>query len=168
LKPSKPALPTQRGNTYCSNHFSTSILLTATNTLLMRIEYIADENLLLESHVRKRGGKEISADDQTVKTINTAANTSSETPDMSKIGRVGPPTFDLCPDSVQDKQHMHVPSGKQAELMNWHYLLGHLSFPKLKALARIGKIPKHLANVLPPVCASCAFGAMTKVPWKSM
>jgi hypothetical protein len=50
--------------------------------------------------------------------------------------------------------------------MHWHYRLGHLLFPKLKALAKIGEIPKHLANVLPPVCAGCAFGAMTKVPWK--
>ncbi len=40
-------------------------------------------------------------------------------------------------------------------------------FPKLKALAKIGEIPKHLANVLPPVCAGCAFGAMTRVPWKN-
>ena len=51
--------------------------------------------------------------------------------------------------------------------MHWHYLLGHLSFPKLKALAKIGEISKHLANALPPVCTGCAFGAMTKVPWKN-
>ena len=52
--------------------------------------------------------------------------------------------------------------------MHWHYRLGHLLFPKLKALAKIGKIPKHLANVLPPVCTGCAFGAMTKVPWRKI
>ncbi len=40
-------------------------------------------------------------------------------------------------------------------------------FPKLKALAKIGEIPKYLANVLPPVCVGCAFGAMTKVPWRN-
>ena len=51
--------------------------------------------------------------------------------------------------------------------MHWHYQLGHLSFQKLKALAKIGEIPKHLANVLPPVCTGCAFGAMTRVPWKN-
>jgi hypothetical protein len=111
--------------------------------------------------------EEASADDQTVKANNTAANTSNETPDMSKIGRADPLTFDPCPDSTHNKQHMHVPSNKQAELIHWHYCLGHLSFPKLKELAKIGEIPKHLANVLPPVCAGCAFRAMTKIPWKN-
>ena len=79
-------------------------------------EYIADENLLLESHVRKRGLEEVSADDQTVKANNTATNTSTEAPDMSKIGRAGPLTFDPCPDSTHDKQHIHVPSDKHAAL----------------------------------------------------
>ena len=51
--------------------------------------------------------------------------------------------------------------------MHWQYCMGHLSFPKLKALAKIGEIPKHLSNVLPPVCVGCEFGAMTKVPWKN-
>ena len=104
-------------------------------------EYIADENLLLKSHVGNRGLEEVSADDQTVKANNSAANTSSEDPDMSKIGRAGPLTFDPCPDITHEDQHIHVPSGKQSELMHWHYCLGHLLFPKLKALAKIGEIP---------------------------
>ena len=70
--------------------------------------------------------------------------------------------------TTPNQQHIHVLFDKQAELMHWHYCLGHLLFPKLKALAKIGEIPKHLANVIPPVCACCAFGAMTKVPWKNM
>ena len=81
-------------------------------------KYIADENLLLGSHVRKRGLEEVSADDWTVKTNNTATNTSTEAPDMSKIRRAGPLSFNPCPDSTYDKQHIHVPSDKQAELMH--------------------------------------------------
>ena len=50
--------------------------------------------------------------------------------------------------------------------MHWHYRLGHLSFQKLKELAEISKTAKHLTNVKPPVCAGCAFRAMTKVPWR--
>jgi hypothetical protein len=49
--------------------------------------------------------------------------------------------------------------------MRWQHHLGHLSFSKLKKSAIIGKIPKRLAKVKPPVCAGCLFGAMTKVPW---
>jgi len=101
------------------------------------------------------------------KVNNTVMNTSNEVLDMSKIGRAGLLTFVPCPERTHDKQHIHVPSDKQAELMHWHYRLEHLSFPKLKELAKIGEIPKHLANVLPPVCTGCVFGAMNKVPWKS-
>ena len=91
-------------------------------------KYIADENHLLESHVTKRGVEEVSADDQTVRANNAAANTSNETQDMSKIGRAGPLTFNPCQDSTHKEQHIYVPSDKQAELMHWHYRLGHLSF----------------------------------------
>jgi hypothetical protein len=48
--------------------------------------------------------------------------------------------------------------------MQWHYRLGHLTFPKLKQLALNGEIPKKLAKALPPECAGCLFGAMTKLP----
>ncbi len=99
-----------------------------------------------------------------MKANNSAVNVSSGDPDMSKIGRAGPLTFDPYPYSTHEDQHIPVPSDKQAELMHWHYCLGHISFPKLKALAKIGEIPKHLANILPPVCA---FGAMTRDPWKN-
>jgi hypothetical protein len=50
--------------------------------------------------------------------------------------------------------------------MCWHYRLGHLSFCKLKQLTLNGKIPKKLTKVLPPRCAGCLLGAMTKLPWQ--
>ncbi len=50
--------------------------------------------------------------------------------------------------------------------MQWHYCLGHLTFPKLKQLALNSKILKKLAKVLPPKCVGCLFGAMTKLPWR--
>ena len=51
--------------------------------------------------------------------------------------------------------------------MRWHYRLGHLSFPKLKTLAKNGEIPRRLAKAPPPKCAGRLFGAMTKLPWRS-
>ena len=36
----------------------------------------------------------------------------------------------------------------------------------MKTLAELGEIPKRLAKVVPPKCAGCIFGAMTKVAWK--
>jgi hypothetical protein len=50
--------------------------------------------------------------------------------------------------------------------MHWHYCLGHLAFKKLQQLARNGKIPKRLANVRAPRCASRLFVATTKGPWR--
>jgi hypothetical protein len=57
-------------------------------------------------------------------------------------------------------------ANEKAELMQWHYCPGHLTFPRLKQLALNGKILKKLAKVLPPKCAGCLFGAMTKLPWR--
>ena len=55
---------------------------------------------------------------------------------------------------------------KSAELMRWHYRLGHMSFHKLQQLAKMGEIPRYLAKVTIPKCAACLFGGMTKVPWR--
>ena len=54
-----------------------------------------------------------------------------------------------------------------AELLRWHYRLGHMSFHKLKAMARLGILPRQLMNVENPKCASCYFGKMTKRPWRT-
>ena len=129
-------------------------------------EFIADENLLLSSHRKEKVVDDTSADDDTVRHSNTVTGMPTKSLHDSKIERAGPLTFDPCPDTTHEESHVHVASDNQTELMHWHYRLGHLSFPKLKVLAKLGEIPKHLANVLPPVCAGCAFGAMTKVPWR--
>ncbi len=50
--------------------------------------------------------------------------------------------------------------------MQWHYRLGHLTFPKLKHLALNSKILEKLTKVLSPKCAGCLFGMMTKLPWR--
>jgi hypothetical protein len=83
----------------------------------------------------------------------------------SKVIQQGPHTFDPLP-LTEGTGVQLVAADNQAELMRWHYRLGHLSFPKLKQLALNGKIPKKLAKVFPPKCAGCLFGAMTKLPWQ--
>ena len=76
--------------------------------------YIADENLLLGSHVRGEDMEEVSVDDETVKANNTVTDTPTNGSDMSKIGRAGPLSFDPCPKMTHDEQRVHVPSDKQA------------------------------------------------------
>jgi hypothetical protein len=70
------------------------------------------------------------------------------------------------PLAKEDEYSLSAPKD-QAELMRWHYRLGHKPFLHLKVLALNGKIPKRLAHVRLPRCAGCLFGAMTKVPWRT-
>ena len=54
-----------------------------------------------------------------------------------------------------------------AELMRWHYQLGHAPFPKLKNMALQGELPKQLHNVQNPFCAACQYGKLTKQAWRT-
>jgi hypothetical protein len=54
--------------------------------------------------------------------------------------RMGLLTFDVNPELEEDKHVYLAAVINQAELMRWHYCLGHLSFSKLKQLALKGKI----------------------------
>ena len=56
---------------------------------------------------------------------------------------------------------------KQVRLATIHEKLGHLSFPRLKLLARSGIILKELAHVDPPKCPGCAYGKAHRKPWRS-
>ena len=51
-------------------------------------------------------------------------------------------TFDPMPPLEADEEFYLAAADDQAELMRWHYRLGHLSFPKLKLLATNDKIPR--------------------------
>jgi hypothetical protein len=75
-------------------------------------------------------------------------------------------TFDPSPPLEEEEEYQLAAADNQAELMRWHYCLGHLSFAKLELLAKNGEIPHRLAKVPAPKCAGCLFGAMTKLPWR--
>ena len=97
---------------------------------------------------------------ETPTSIPSPANTAPQ------IRRAGALTFNPTPEREPEEQFDLAAANPQAELMRWHYRLGHLPFSKLKLLAQLGEIPKRLAKVTPPKCAGCIFAAMTKVPWK--
>jgi hypothetical protein len=66
---------------------------------------------------------------------------------------------------LDDDSEILAAASPQAELLRWHYRLGHTSFAKLKLMSALGILPKRLASVQPPKCAGCISGAMTKKPW---
>ena len=55
----------------------------------------------------------------------------------------------------------------QAQLLAWHYRLGHLSFAKIQQMAGRGDLPARLTTCKIPKCAACMFGKATRRPWRS-
>lgn len=74
--------------------------------------------------------------------------------------------YDSLPLLTEEDEYCVAAPDDQAELMRWHYRLGHKPFARLESLAENGEIPKRLAHICPPRCAGCLYGAMTKVPWR--
>jgi len=118
--------------------------------------------VLLPEDYYKQPSEGASADDATIKHDNLSSEGASgnAVPDPTRLGTL---LFDPQPAVDQDDEL--TASDDQTELMRWHYRLGHLSFPKLRSFALIGESPKRLANARTPLCAGCAFGTMTKLPW---
>jgi hypothetical protein len=54
-----------------------------------------------------------------------------------------------------------------AELLAWHYRLGHLPFGRIKKLAERGDLPTYLKDARVPRCASCLFGKAHRRPWRT-
>jgi hypothetical protein len=125
-------------------------------------EFIAEENLNYKGKETSED-EGVSKEDKTIKTLNLPAPATAEEPPSEAICS-GPLTFNPRPLEEEDEHTTLAASNNQAELMQWHYCLGHLPFSRLKQLTINGKIPKKLAEVVPPKCAGCLFGAMTKIP----
>jgi GAG-pre-integrase domain len=49
-----------------------------------------------------------------------------------------------------------------AEIMLWHYRLGHIPFSRLQIMAKSGLLPRRLSDCRLPKCASCIYGKMTR------
>jgi hypothetical protein len=107
----------------------------------------------------------VNKDNETICTSNVP-DPPDETAAPDKSICHGPLIFDPLPPIAVDEDAPLAAADDQAELMRWHFCLGHLSFQKLKQLALNGEIPKKLPKLKPPECAGCLFGAMTKLPWR--
>jgi hypothetical protein len=71
------------------------------------------------------------------------------------------------PNVIEDDEGRLAGESNQADLLRWHYRLGHLSFAKIKILTLLTILPRKLAAVKPPKCAGCLYGSMTKRPWRT-
>jgi hypothetical protein len=62
---------------------------------------------------------------------------------------------------IEDEDEPLAAENPQAELLRWHYQLGHLSFACLHILALLRTIPQNLLTIKAPKCAGCMYRAMT-------
>jgi hypothetical protein len=53
------------------------------------------------------------------------------------------------------------------EMYRRHVRAGHLSFSKIRAMARRGEVPGKLAKCASPMCAACQFGKATRKAWRT-
>jgi hypothetical protein len=55
----------------------------------------------------------------------------------------------------------------QAQLLAWHYRLGHIPFAKIRKMASRGDLPIGLATCPIPKCAACLYGKATRRAWRT-
>ncbi len=91
-------------------------------------EFVAEENVNYQKDASASEGA--NADGRTVKTANLPLPPQEEEPPRVIQQRLL--TFDPSPLTKEAKGIQLAAAGNQAKLMQWHYCLGHLSFPKLK------------------------------------
>jgi hypothetical protein len=60
-----------------------------------------------------------------------------------------------------------IPETDQAEFLQWHHRLGHISPKKIRKLAQLGILPNKLSKCKVPLCTSCLFGKATRRPWRT-
>ena len=66
----------------------------------------------------------------------------------------------------EDEELQH--ESPQAEMLSWHYRLGHVSFAKIRQMAVRGDLPAYLSRVKNhPKCAACMFGKATRRAWRT-
>ena len=70
------------------------------------------------------------------------------------------PVSDLD-DMIQEEDTKLSMTDPKADLLCWHYRLGHISFKTIKLLSVAGVLPKRLMKAQVPKCAACQYGLMT-------
>jgi hypothetical protein len=103
-------------------------------------DFTAEENV--HANIPKKpitDSEGATSDDLTVQANNLSSGKGDK--EEKETARMGPLTFDISPELEEDEHVFLTTVDDQAELMRWHYCLGHLSFSKLKQLALNGKIP---------------------------
>ena len=103
-------------------------------------EFIPEENPNYKEKETSEG-EGVNEEDKTIRTSNVPSPAAAEEPPSEAL-RSRPLAFNPHPQEEKDEHTMLAASDDQAELMRWHYCLGHLSFLRLKRLPSMAKSPR--------------------------
>ena len=80
----------------------------------------------------------------------------------------GPTTTDVehIPTIITDEED-RITETPTAELLRYHYDMGHISFAKLQQMAKQRVLPHHLSKCAIPVCSACQYAKATRRPWRA-
>ena len=80
----------------------------------------------------------------------------------------GPTTTDVehIPNIITDEED-RITETPTAELLRYHYDMGHISFAKLQQMAKQRVLPHHLSKCAIPVCSACQYAKATRRPWRA-
>lgn len=99
-----------------------------------------------------------------------ADNGESESSDGVEAGDGEPQTFVLDgpegPTTVPPEEDQCTVGDLASEYLQWHYRLGHAPMKAIKALAKLGVLPRRLAQCEAPLCPSCLYGKAKKRQWR--
>jgi GAG-pre-integrase domain len=73
----------------------------------------------------------------------------------------------LIEDDELDQQDSIYSKDHSAQLLHWHYRLGHLPFKTIQVMAEQKLLPPALARCKVPQCAACLYGKATKRAWRT-
>jgi hypothetical protein len=135
-----------------AQYYCRESILQIPGQLRLHDEFVAEGNV--HSNIQEKALlflEGVTSNNVTVKVCNlSSAKESNKT--ATQTTRMGPLTFNHNPQLKEDEHIYLSADDDQAELMQWHYHLGHLSFSKLKQLALNGKSLDALPrSSLPPV-----------------
>ena len=119
-------------------------------------EFVAEENINYSQLLASEG-------EHLKDPANRTQATEGDSPPSSVLRRSAL-TFDPSPPLKETKEYSLLALDDEAELMRWHYRLGHAPFSKLCQLALNGEIPKRLAKVRPPPVRRLSFRSHDESP----
>ena len=123
------------------------------------------------------------ADPYPVETVNSEGEDSDIKPTTAINFENGRPTVNVIPNEIQfspdtnagaadtpqakHKRHQSKEENTMSEMLRDHQRLGHISFDRIREMARQGLLPKRYVKCPTPACSACLYGKATRKKWRT-